>query len=28
VATGISLLGELVLSDGTLINSADILHLR
>ena len=28
VATGISPLGELVLSDGTLINSADILHLR
>ena len=28
VATGISPQGELVLSDGTLINSADILHLR
>jgi BirA family biotin operon repressor/biotin-[acetyl-CoA-carboxylase] ligase len=28
VATGISLLGELILSDGVLVNSADVLHLR
>jgi BirA family biotin operon repressor/biotin-[acetyl-CoA-carboxylase] ligase len=28
VATGISLLGELILSDGALVNSADVLHLR
>ena len=28
VATGISSLGELLLSDGTLVNSADIVHLR
>jgi len=28
LATGISTLGELILGDGTLVNSADILHLR
>ncbi|CAB4808860.1 unannotated protein [freshwater metagenome] len=28
VATGISPLGELILNDGTLVNSADVLHLR
>jgi len=28
VATGISLLGELILIDGVLVNSADVLHLR
>jgi BirA family biotin operon repressor/biotin-[acetyl-CoA-carboxylase] ligase len=27
-ATGISMLGELKLNDGTLVNSADVLHLR
>jgi BirA family biotin operon repressor/biotin-[acetyl-CoA-carboxylase] ligase len=28
VATGVTLLGELILQDGTFVNSADILHLR
>jgi len=28
IATGISALGELILSDGVLVNSGDVLHLR
>ena len=28
IATGVTLLGELILQDGALVNSADILHLR